>query len=1261
MNFDPHDPQWTAYVLGELDGKQRFAVEKLLRREPAARQLVDDIRQTIGLLSDQLAREPAAQLTAEQQQAIDRQWQAEHIATPAVALQLNGALQVNGAGQDSNDLQAKKTLPLSGVSTSTHPIAAPPARYTSSSRSWGQRLAVAASLAAAISFGWVLRELHSDQPHSSPSVVDANPAATNPDATNSAATNPAAPNPAAPGVVQRGLNSSSDIATQRQRLEFPVQVSVPGILDDEYDRSALNPLREPYTFHPGISAATGNPLAFQRLLTLLPGRSSASATLDLRREIQAGLLPASIDSSATSIAFGQLGSQLAFHEFSPSAGNGLISSSVLGIKQDKNSLLVFDSWEPRLSSSSCTSMPSDIVATADEPYASALNVANRVQVAHANGTSFGSYAYLAGSGSNDGDDVITATLHVFSKPANFANTTNAGTLTLSSGSTNLTAAQSQGHRCNGGEFSAGNTANFGNLSRAGTSSVTYDFVGDVNCKTLRSDIHVSPSNDTALVVTGNNTYTGATTVNSGVFGGQSPANGKESQYALGEMQARGAPSGGRLTPDAGRQRDRNELEAKAVDHSPKIKVAGKPFADNDNYSVAKPQYTVTEPQMQPGQNVVFNYGGEQGKTVGGTLALPDSNKFVSRDKIPSISTSASVAITPCLSIASHVVNERGDEKNYYWNRYLDLAQSGESKGGASNEPPQFNFADRTQPGPLKSIIDQLNNSPSNSLTVGVQTINSAVANSTQQAATASTLSGEVPGNSGLLTGTTNLYSQTLAGIALDSAAHVNVATNQVMPVFDPQSREAYQALPVNRFIAVADDPLSTFATDVDTGSYTNLRRYLTERGQLPPPDAVRVEEMLNYFRYDYPQAKADDAFAVQCEVAQCPWEGKHRLARIGIKAKEIAKKDRPVTNLVFLIDVSGSMSPEDRLPLIQRGLNEMVDQLTENDRVAVVYYAAGTGMALPSTRGDKKDVIKKAINKLGAGGSTNGAGGIELAYKVARENFIERGVNRVILATDGDFNVGITDRDQLITLIQDTAKAGISLTTLGVGTDNLKDATLEQLADKGHGNYAYLDSLAEARRVLVEQINGTLVTVAKDMKVQIEFNPAEIQAYRLIGYENRIMPHADFNNDKKLGGDVGAGHTVTALYELTPVERSDSDQRLDIDPLKYQKKTVTTDAAGTKELFTLKLRYKQPHGDKSSLQELPIKDSGKRYGQASRDFKFAASVAAFGMALRRSPFKGDLNMDAIAELAQEGIGSDDNGSRKELVDLIHRAKALGVR
>lgn len=468
--------------------------------------------------------------------------------------------------------------------------------------------------------------------------------------------------------------------------------------------------------------------------------------------------------------------------------------------------------------------------------------------------------------------------------------------------------------------------------------------------------------------------------------------------------------------------------------------------------------------------------------------------------------------------------------------------------------------------------------------------------------------------------------------------------------------EQYDRIEDNEFRPVEKQPLSTFSIDVDTASYANMRRFLGE-GRLPPPDAVRIEEMVNYFTYDYPQPSGKTPFSVNMEVAQCPWKPEHRLLRIGLKGREIDRRELGPSNIVFLLDVSGSMNAQNKLPLVKQAMRMLVEQLTEDDRVAIVTYASGVGVPLPSARGNEQRRILGAIESLEAGGSTHGSAGIELAYQQAAKHFVPKGINRVILCTDGDLNVGITDDDDLVRLIERKAKSGVFLTVLGFGTGNLKDSKMEKLADHGNGLYAYIDSLREARRVLVEQMTGSLATIAKDVKLQIEFNPAEVAAYRLIGYENRVLANRDFDDDRKDAGEIGAGHTVTALYELVPAGVGYADGTR---PLKYQQvpeRNLTDEARGG-ELLTLRLRYKEPDEDESKLLERTARDSGAKFGRASDDFRFASAVAAFGMVLRSSPHLGNATLAAVEEYAAGALGKDRNGYRAEFLDLVRRARSL---
>ncbi len=467
--------------------------------------------------------------------------------------------------------------------------------------------------------------------------------------------------------------------------------------------------------------------------------------------------------------------------------------------------------------------------------------------------------------------------------------------------------------------------------------------------------------------------------------------------------------------------------------------------------------------------------------------------------------------------------------------------------------------------------------------------------------------------------------------------------------------EAYDPVQDNDFLHAADNPLSTFSIDVDTASYSNVRRFL-QNGSLPPKDAVRIEELVNYFDYDYKSPKDGKPFAAHFELTDAPWNPKHRLLRIGLKGREVDPGKRPDSNLVFLLDVSGSMSAANKLPLVKQSILLLVDRLTESDRVAIVVYSGDAHLYLPSTSGDGKERLRRSIRRLHAGGSTNGASGIQLAYETAAINFIEGGINRVILATDGDFNVGTTNRGDLTRLIEKKAESGIYLSALGFGMGNYKDATLEMLADKGRGNYAYIDTINEAKKVLVEQINSTLVAIAKDVKVQVEFNPRRVGAYRLIGYEDRIMTKEDFNDDAKKAGVIGAGHAVTALYELVPPEVYAREKS--VDPLKYQKPAPPAPAAHSDEIATVKIRSKDPEKDKSVLSEFVVEDSPVKFSKSSPDHKFAASVAAFGMVLRDSPHKGNANLESALDWAKEGKGPDRHGYRQEFIRLIHRALSL---
>lgn len=522
--------------------------------------------------------------------------------------------------------------------------------------------------------------------------------------------------------------------------------------------------------------------------------------------------------------------------------------------------------------------------------------------------------------------------------------------------------------------------------------------------------------------------------------------------------------------------------------------------------------------------------------------------------------------------------------------------------------------------------------------------------------------------------------------------------------------EQYDPIVENRFIPTVDDQArSTFSIDVDTASYSNMRRFINS-GQRPPSNSIRIEELINYFRYDYPQPEDDKPFRVALEVAECPWYSDHRLVRIGIKGKDIHRDERPASNLVFLLDVSGSMSDLNKLPLLKRALQMMLDRLNENDRVSIVTYSGNAGVRLVPTSGDQKAKIRRVIDALSAGGSTNGSAGIEMAYDLAMKNFIKEGTNRVILATDGDLNVGITDDQSLVKLIKGKASEGVFLTVLGFGTGNLKDAKMEKLADNGNGVYAYIDSIREARKVLVDQMSGSLVTIAKDVKLQVEFNPAQVRAYRLLGYENRKMANADFANDRKDAGEIGAGHTVTAFYEIVPAgvvepqtlstklkyqpskqvepvdaEAKSEDNRqskeiesrivehefeyrrlletlgpghqeakIQLAKIEELKSLLAKSAAESGELLTLAIRYKLPDANESTLSEYTLVDSKKRFYEASGDFRFAAAVASFGMLLRNSRYRGDIDLAKVERIASESVGEDTAGFRAEFIDMVRQ-------
>ncbi|MEE9463521.1 MAG: von Willebrand factor type A domain-containing protein [Bacteroidales bacterium] len=502
-----------------------------------------------------------------------------------------------------------------------------------------------------------------------------------------------------------------------------------------------------------------------------------------------------------------------------------------------------------------------------------------------------------------------------------------------------------------------------------------------------------------------------------------------------------------------------------------------------------------------------------------------------------------------------------------------------------------------------------------------------------------------------------IKSQKLTGaVATYDMAAGSYTYSNLPPAYNPNfNTEGYATIHENGYKDVLKQPLSTFSIDVDKASYANVRRFIN-MGQLPPMDAVRIEEMINYFTYDYPEPRGKHPFSVYTELAACPWNPDHQLLHIGLKGKSIDKTELSASNLVFLLDVSGSMNSPNKLPLLKNAFHMLVNELRDEDRVAIVVYAGAAGLVLKSTPGNRKEDILSAIDKLSAGGSTAGGQGLLLAYKVAEENFIEGGNNRIILATDGDFNVGVSSNAEMERLVEKKRDNGVFMTVLGFGMGNYKDDKMELIADKGNGNYAYIDNIQEARKVLVAEFGGTLFTIAKDVKFQLEFNPARVKAYRLIGYENRLLNDEDFNDDKKDAGEMGAGHNVTALYELIPAGSEENTGS--IDPLKYQENSHTARTDLKAELLTVKLRYKQPDGKTSTLFEEPVQ--GRLLGEksTSESFRFSAAVAEFGLILRDSEYKEDASVEQIISLAQGGRGNDSEGYRGEFIKLVRTAGTL---
>lgn len=483
-------------------------------------------------------------------------------------------------------------------------------------------------------------------------------------------------------------------------------------------------------------------------------------------------------------------------------------------------------------------------------------------------------------------------------------------------------------------------------------------------------------------------------------------------------------------------------------------------------------------------------------------------------------------------------------------------------------------------------------------------------------------------------------------------------TNSKQLYFKPQiyNTEAYNPINENGFKNALDNPLSTFSADVDAASYSNVRRFI-QGGNLPPKDAVRIEEMINYFGYDYPEPKGNDPVSITTEMSEAPWNKNHKLVKIGLKAKSIKTDDLPASNLVFLIDVSGSMAGPTRLELVKTSLKLLTDQLRSNDKVAIVVYAGAAGLVLPSTTGNQREKIKVALNNLEAGGSTAGGAGIKLAYETAKNNFIAGGNNRVILATDGDFNVGVSSDGDMQRLVEEQRKTGVFLSVLGYGMGNYKDSKMETLANKGNGNYAYIDNLSEAKKVLINEFGATLFTVAKDVKLQVEFNPNKVAAYRLVGYENRLLNNEDFKDDQKDAGDMGAGHTVTALYEVI-LKGTKSEFIKQRDDLKYITKGITH---VSDEILTVKMRFKKPNENNSQQLNVSLVDKLNNLENASADFKFAAAVAEMGLLIRDSEFKQKATFDNLIALARAGKGIDNYGYRAEFISMAENAKLLSKK
>lgn len=492
----------------------------------------------------------------------------------------------------------------------------------------------------------------------------------------------------------------------------------------------------------------------------------------------------------------------------------------------------------------------------------------------------------------------------------------------------------------------------------------------------------------------------------------------------------------------------------------------------------------------------------------------------------------------------------------------------------------------------------------------------------------------------------------MPGMAMPSGARPPASTIRQ----EQFNTEQYDVIKDNNFKETLANPQSTFTIDVDTASYSNVRRFLNER-TMPPTDAVRIEELINYFSYTYSEPKGKEPLAVETEMSECPWQPEHKLIRIGLKGKHVDASNIPSSNLVFLLDVSGSMNAENKLPLLKDAFGLLVKQLRPQDRVSIVVYAGAAGLVLPATSGDKKAEILASLSKLEAGGSTAGSAGIKLAYEVAKEQLIKNGNNRVIIATDGDFNVGASSDGDLVRLIEDKRQEGIFLTVLGFGMGNYKDSKMEKLADSGNGNYAYIDNLLEAKKVMVKEFASTMLTVAKDVKLQIEFNPAKVKAYRLIGYENRMLNAEDFANDKKDAGELGADQSVTALYEIIPA----ISEGTTIKNLKYVKNVVDPKAKTSAEIMTIHVRFKSPTEDTSKPMSVPIRENYKTLSATSQDFRFASAVAEFGLLLRKSEFKGNASYARVLDRAQNARGADEEGYRAEFIKLVETTEILSSK